>query len=173
MKTPAYAGVLSLFCSKRPVNAGVCFLNFACAMTSKNSSLPRQIQTRREAMAAHIKRAANAHDHRYANVLIRGGGFGGCFGFFGSLPRLSRLPMAISSKIKQDAVKVQFSYAANNFARAKSIAVNGVRNFVCAVSMQTANHATNHVTNHAAIFSVTISPKRKLDATIPPNTRSS
>jgi hypothetical protein len=38
----------------------------------------------------------------HTNLKISGGGLGGCFGFFGSLPRLSRLPMAISSKIKQN-----------------------------------------------------------------------
>jgi hypothetical protein len=100
---------------------------------------------------------------RYANVLIKGGGFGGCFGFLGSLPRLSRLPMAISSKIKLDPHRVRFSYAANYFARAKSIAVNGVVNFVYAVLD----------VDYAAIVSAAALPKRKLDATILPNARSS
>jgi hypothetical protein len=99
----------------------------------------------------------------HTNLKISGGGFGGCFGFLGSLPRLSRLPMAISSKIKLDPHRVRFSYAANYFARAKSIAVNGVRNFVCAVLDA----------DYAAIVSAAALPKRKLDATILPNTRSS
>lgn len=143
---------MSRFSSKTPVNAGVWFLNFACATTSKICHCRSKFK--------HV-----INQTRYANALIKGGGFGGCFGFLGSLPRLSRLPMAISSKVKLDPHRVRFSYAANDFARTKSIAVNGIGNFVCAVWILN--------TIHAAIFSTAALPKRKLEATILPNARSS
>ncbi len=63
------------------------------------------------------------------NLKISGGGLGGCFGFFGSLPRLSRLPMAISLEMNGCGSGHPLRARCKRFCGAEttmtSIAVNG------------------------------------------------